>query len=222
MKLPLTIAILLLSLITSALTATSQKTCSCNAPDESCKTSVSCGQGGCTAICGSNSGCYAACGEDLLYTRFTLKLVNKGSKEIATALSHHTGKNIEFVPWKRSSRFNRFNIDIKDDDVWNALEYLYKRGEVRIDGVDFEKYREFRKGALEGGKVSVYFNDISVKDALAHLSFLSGLPFRVDSGNAEKLISISLREVTLSEIVARISAQTGIQIEQTDKRVSVQ
>jgi hypothetical protein len=119
MKLPLTIATLLLLLFTLAPIATSQRKCSCKAPDGSCNASVTCSQHGCTAICGTNSACYSACGKDLLSTRFTLKLVNKGSKEIASALSQHAGRNIEFIPRRRN---DRFNIDIKDDDMWNTME----------------------------------------------------------------------------------------------------
>lgn len=218
MKLPHTIAISLLSLITLAPSALSQKTCVCKSPDGGCETSIGCSQHGCTAICGHNNGCYAKCGRDLLITVFTLKLVNKGSREIVSALSRVTGKDIEFVPRKPNGSFT---IDIKDDDMWNALDYLYERGKVRVNGVDWEKYRQIRRGVLEGGKMSVEFNDISVKDALGHLSFLSGLQFRVGSGDAEKLFSISLREVTLGEVVARISSQTGVRIEQTKKRASM-
>ena len=215
MKLPLTIAALLLSSITLVPTATSQKqNCSCKAPDGSCEANVTCSRHGCTAICGSKDGCYAACGKDLLLTRFTLKLVDKSSEQIASALSKHTGKQIEFVPRRRN---DLFTIDIKGDDLWNTMEYLYERGVVTVNGVDWGKYRQIRRAALEGGKVSVDFNNISVRDALAHLSFLTGLPFRAESGDAEKVISISLGEVMLSEIISRISEQTGVKIEQMEK-----
>lgn len=218
MKLPLTIATLLILLSTLSPTGTSQKRCSCKAADGSCNASVTCRQHGCTAICGTNSACYSACGKDLLSTRFTLKLVKKGSKEIAFALSQHTGRNIEFVPRRRN---DRFNIEIKDDDMWNTMEYLYQRGKVRVIGVDWGEYRKLRRATSEGAKMSVDFNDISVRDALDQLSFLTGLQFRVESGDAEKLISISLREVTLGEIISRISAETGIRIEQAEKRPSI-
>ena len=143
---------------------------------------------------------------------------NPPSKEIASALSQRTGKQIDFVPRRRN---DRFTIDIEDDDIWNAMEYLYERGVVTVNGVDWGKYRQIRRAALEGGKMSVDFNNISVRDALAHLSFLTGLPFQVESGDAEKVISISLREVTLSEIVSRISEQTGVKIKQTEKSASI-
>lgn len=220
MKLPLTIATLLLSLVTLAPTATSQKkTCSCQSPDRTCNTTVECSQNGCTSICGSNSVCYTSCGKDMLVTPFTLKLTTKNSAEIVSALSSYTSKKIEFVPWRRNGPFN---IDIKDDDIWNTMDYLYERGKLKLGGVDWSEYQKMRKTASKGKKISqVDFNGISVRDALAHLSFLSGMPLRVESGDAEKPLTLSLREVTLDEVVSRISAQTGVKIEQTEKKDSI-
>ncbi len=220
MKLPLTTAALLLSLIISVLTATGQRqSCSCKAPDGSCEANVNCSQHGCTAICGSKDGCYAACGKDTLLTRFTLQLVNKDSKQIVSALSKHTGKQIEFLPRERDGRFT---IDIKGDDLWNAMDYLYERGVLKVNRVDWEKYRQIRGAALGGGKMSaVNFNSMSVKDALAHLSFLTGLSYRVESGDANKVVSISLQEVTLGEVLSRISEQTGVIIKQTEKNALI-
>lgn len=214
MKRSLSLATLLLSLIAVAPTATSQKqTCSCKAPDGKCAVSVTCSLHGCTAICGSNNGCYAKCGKDLIKTSFTLKLVNKGAKEIASGLSQNTGHKIEFVPRIRD---DRFTIDIKGDDLWNAMDYLNERGKIFVDTVPWQRYQEIRGVMLNGGKLSsVTFDNISVSDALAHLSFLSGVPFRIESGNAAKRLSLSLQEVTLSEIVDTISKQTDVKIEQT-------
>jgi hypothetical protein len=220
MRLPLTAAALLLLSITLAptiagQTATGQRrTCSCKSSDASCEANVSCSRHGCTAICGSKDGCYAACGKDVLLTHFTLKLVKQDGRQIAIALSEKTGKQIEFVPRRPN---DRFTIDVEDNDVWDALEYLYDSGRVTVNGVDWEKYRQLRKAALDGGKMSVDFNNITVRDALAHLSFLTGLPFRVESGDAEQVITLSLREVTLGEIVSRISEQTGVKIKQPEK-----
>lgn len=218
MKLPLTIITLLPALIIFTPTVTGQ-TCSCKAPDESCEVRVTC-RHGCTAVCSTNNSCYAACGNfevDLLHARVTLK-INKGdSKQIAASLTRQTGRKIEFVPNKMDERFS---IDLKNGPLWNALEFLSKRGHVAVNGTDFEKFQEIRRTMLKGGKVSVNFNNVPVKDVVEKLSFLSGLPFHVESGDAESLLSISLQGVTLSEIVARISAQTGVKIEQTKRRAS--
>jgi hypothetical protein len=64
-----------------------------------------------------------------------------------------------------------------------------------------------------GKKVSVTFNGIPAKDAVDKLSFMSGIPFRVKSGDPEKLVSISLQDVTLSEIIYRLSVAAGVKVE---------
>jgi hypothetical protein len=220
MKLPLTIATLLLSLIAFTPIVTGQTaTCSCKAPG-SCTPRVSCPHG-CTALCGANDACYAGCGSieaDNSYARITLKIHNKDSEAIAASLSNQSGRKITFIPRKKT---DRFSFELNNDPVWNALNFLAKRGTILVDGWDFEKLEELRRKMLKGEKISVNFTDVPVRNAVAKLSFLSGLPFRVESGDAEKNLSISLQEVTLSEIVSRISAETGVKIEQREERVSI-
>ncbi len=65
--------------------------------------------------------------------------------------------------------------------------------------------------------MSIDFNNVPVKEALDKLSFLSGQTFRVGSGDAEMPVSLSLQEVTLREIVNRISEQTSTKIAYTGK-----
>jgi hypothetical protein len=166
----------------------------------------------------------------LIKTRFTVSFRTNDGKEIAAALSKRVGHKIEFAP--RPDVSGPFIFDIKDDDMWNVLDYLYDRGTVKVDGVDWGKYRGIRT-VLKGGRVSVEFNNISVRDALAHLSFLSGKslhavwegqssrnhrrPARQQAVAAQKEFSLSLQDVTLDEIVARISAETGVQIQQEER-----
>ncbi|HMG74998.1 MAG TPA: hypothetical protein VK582_15965 [Pyrinomonadaceae bacterium] len=139
----------------------------------------------------------------------TLKIDSKNGETIAASLTSHTGRNIKFMPRKKDELFS---IELKNDPVWKALKFLNKRGTVLVDGTRFDKLEDLRHKTLKGEKVSVNFTGIPVRDAVAKLSFISGLPFRVESGDAEQLLSIALQEVTLSEIVSRISAQTGVRI----------
>jgi hypothetical protein len=139
-----------------------------------------------------------------------LQLVNRDSKVIATALSEKTGKQIEFVPRDQNGLFT---IDIKGDDLWSAMDYLHERGVLKVNGVNWEKFRQIRGAAREGGKLSVNFNKMSVRDALAHLSFITGNAYRVVSGDAETILSLPSQEVTLNELLSRISKQTGVKIE---------
>ncbi len=210
MKAPLIVAALLLSLVTFVPAATGQ-TCSCKAPDAPNEVSVTC-RHGCGAICAPNNACYAACGNfetDLLHVRVTIQINKGGSKEVASLLTSQTGKEIEFVPRKMN---DRFTLDLKDSPLFSALDILSKRGQITVNGTDFGKFQKLRTLMLRGGKVSLDFNNVPVREAVDKLSFLSGLRFHIVSGDAQAPVSISLQDVTLDEIVTRISEQTGVKI----------
>lgn len=208
----ITVVALLLFLLTGVQVGVGQRvTCSCEkVPDNSCHGVVTC-PGGCTALCGSNDACYLSCRSDLLHTRISEKFVKKEGGEIASVLSDRTHKKIEFTPYPRNLHA-QYDLEINDDDIWNALNFLYKRGNVKIGGLDFGKLRELRKEMRLGKLVSVNFIGIPAKDLVAKLAFLTGRPFRLKSGDPEKLVSISLEQVTLDEIIARISASAGVKI----------
>ena len=212
MKISLTVVALLLLLWIGVQVAVGQRgTCSCEkVPDDSCHGIVTC-PGGCTALCGSNDACYLSCRSDLLHTRISEKFVKKEGGEIASVLSDRTHKKIEFTPYPRNLHA-RYDLEIKDDDIWNALNFLYKRGNVKIGGLDFGKLRELRREMRLGKQVSVNFIGIPAKDVVAKLAFLSGRSFRVKSGDPEKLVSISLQQVTLDEVISRVSASAGVKI----------
>jgi hypothetical protein len=131
---------------------------------------------------------------------------------IASVLSERTHTRIEFVPYPRNLHA-RYDLELKDDDIWNACNFLNERGNVKVRGVDFARLIKLRGEMRKGRKFSVNLNAIPVRDAVARLSFMSGVPLRVKSGDAEKLVSISLQKVTLDKIVASISAMASIKIE---------
>jgi hypothetical protein len=101
------------------------------------------------------------------------------------------------------------------------MDYLYKYGEPTVDGVKWEIYREIRRAAVENRKLTVEFKEIAVKDALAHLSFLTGASYGVGVEDAEKVVTVSLKDVTVSEIISRVSAQAGVKIEGAAKRAAL-
>lgn len=220
MKLSFTIAALVISLCTFA-PVLGQTTCSCETPDRickdgrpclGCKSSVTC-QGGCTAFCGTHDACYFSCRNDILNARITVQFVKKTGTEIVAVLSERTHKTIEFVPFK-GNLLAKYDYEIKNDDVFNILHFLYQRGDVKVNGMGFEKFEKIRNAMTKRKKMSVNFESIPVKDALARLSFLSRLSFRIKSGDGEKLLSLSLQKVTLGQIVSRITKDTGVKIEQ--------
>ncbi|MCA1568271.1 MAG: hypothetical protein LC803_22030 [Acidobacteria bacterium] len=218
MRRHLTVATLLLLSITFAPAAAGQ-TCSCNAPDSSCTVSVTC-QRGCTTVCASQDACYAACGNpeaDLFKVRVTITAEKANGKQVAAKLTSQTRKKVEFQP---NSAGELVSFDLKNAPLWDALEFLAKHGKVTVGGIEFKKLRTIRDLLLNGGKVSVNFGDISVKDVLAKLSSLTGLRFRVTSGKARSLVSISVKEVTLNEFIAQVESQTGVKITPMGTRIA--
>lgn len=208
MKLLLIIATMM---FLGASTGFAQTTCSCEkSPNSTCHGRVTCPDG-CSALCGSGDTCYLSCRKGILTARVTAKFVKKEGQDIAAVLASLTRQRIQFTPHPRNEG-KRYDLDIKNDDLWNVCDFLNKRGTVKINGTDFSKLKELRKEMREGKRISVNFVDIPARDAIAKLAFMSGVPFRLKSGDPEKLVSISLQEVTLNEIVDRISMIAGVKI----------
>lgn len=206
------VATLLILVVGFAAQCLGQKvSCSCeSAPGRTCRGIVNCPDG-CTSLCGTGDNCYLACRTDYFEPRVTFKVSEKTAQEIAALLSSKIRKRIEFIPDMRKQT-ERFNLDVKNDDVFNVLNFLYKKGRVKFDGVDFGKLKELRKQVKQGRKVSTSFTGIPVKDVVAILAFTSGKRFRVTAGDPERIISISISEASLDEIIARVAATAGVKI----------
>lgn len=219
MKRTVLITALLLWLFAFTPTVLGQRICTCKAADDTCTPRVRC-QHGCTALCGSHDACYASCGSiesDHSYARITLKIDRKNSDEIAALLTKHSRRNIKFIPRKKN---DLFSVDLKNDPIWKALKLLNKRGVILVDGTRFDQMEKLRRKTSNDEQLSVNFEGVSVANTLAKLSFVSGLPFYVESGDAEQLLSMSIENVTLKEIISRISAKTGVRIASNRKRTA--
>lgn len=199
---------LLLLLVT--FTTANAETCSCEAKDGSCSSSLSC-PGGCIALCPSGA-CRASCVTDEIESpsRITLKIAKGNHQQVASALSRRTGRKIELSPYKKS---DRFNFDFKDYPLWDVLEYVSRFGRLKIDGTPFETLQDIRHRIRSGEKISMCIRGVPVKSLVSYLSFLSGSPLMMVSGDAEVRLSSSLRDVSFNEIITRISTQAGVKIE---------
>ncbi len=60
--------------------------------------------------------------------------------------------------------------------------------------------------------MSICLDRVPVQCVVDELSVLSGQPLHITAGNAETLIMFSARRITLKDILARVSAQTGARI----------
>jgi hypothetical protein len=188
--------------------------CSCAATDGSCSAGTSC-PGGCIAYCPSG-GCYAKCvgHREIVYTdQVTLQMRNSNSRQLSAELARVTGKEVVISPNKPNETYT---FDFKNAPLWDILEVLSDRAKVQIEGEDFGKLLRIRKAFLTDEKMSVCIRRTPVRYIVDQLASLSDLPIHLTSGNINTLVTLSLKDVTLKEIVAKISEQTGVQIEGID------
>jgi hypothetical protein len=213
MKLRLIVAALFLTFWVFIPLAYAQKvTCGCNSPDNSCHGTVTCSTG-CTAVCGSKDRCYMSCRSDPLVERINAKFVEKSGVAIAAELTDLMKKKIEFIPFKHGrKKAPLYNLEVKNDNVWFLLEKLSKDGTVKVGGETFENFRKLRNETTNQKLTSLTFTQIPAKEVAAMLTFFSGHSLTVQSGDPDKLISISLQGVTLSQILDHISSTAGVQI----------
>lgn len=170
---------------------------------------------GCVAIC-QNGECHANCiGKDssismeLFRMPITLQLIHGSSKQLASKLTSVTGKEVVFLPSKSD---DAINLNIKNAPLWDVLETLSESGKVQIGGEDFSRLQTLRRALMADEKVSMCIHNAPLLNVANELSGLSGLPLRITSGDAKTLLTLTVEESTLKEIVAQISAQTGVQI----------
>jgi hypothetical protein len=142
----------------------------------------------------------------------TLKVTKADGKQVASALARAIDKDVEFLPYDVS---RKFDFDYKDTPLWNVLEDISKLGKLRVGGIDFDDLQKMRHPLLSGYKVSMCIRNATVKDVMSYLSFLTGLPLTVVSGNTEARVSSTLKEVSFDEIITSVSAQTGVKIVMT-------
>lgn len=194
-----------------------ENTCSCTASDGSCSASVTC-PGGCLAVCPDGGGCHAGCSgkggiTPFLIERVSLQMRDSSSKRLSEELGRITGQEIVFSPYNPKETHT---FDFKDALLWDVLEALSERGKVEIGGEDFGKLLRIRKAFLNGEKISICIRRTSVRNIVDELAALSGLSIHTTSGNVDTSVTLSLKDVTLEDIVAKVSEQASVQIAGVD------
>lgn len=140
-----------------------------------------------------------------------MKFVKKTGEEIAAALSAKTGMRIQFTPYPRNVG-RKYDLELKNDDLYNALNWLSNRGTVRFEGSDFYKFRELRKQVRGGKRFSVNLLGMTAQDAVVRLAFASGKRFHIRSGDPTRVISLSMQDATLNEILDRLEETADVRI----------
>jgi hypothetical protein len=139
----------------------------------------------------------------------TLELRGGNSEQLSAELTRITGKSITYTPSKKD---DAINLDVKDAPLWDVLEALSDSGKVQIAGRDFTELRATRIALTTEEKVSMCLDRVPVQRVVDDLSVLSGQRLHITAGNAETLVTLSARRITLKDILARVSAQTGVRI----------
>ncbi len=201
------LVIVLLVFLSSLAAIGQQVSCSCDsAPGRTCHGAVRCPDG-CTSLCGPGDACFLSCRSNTVESRITAKFAKQTGQEIAAQLSAQTRQRIEFIPDTRN-RTARYDLELNNDDLFNALKYLYKRGKVKFNGLEFPELQKLRRQLKGGKKISVKFDRIPAKDAVSRLAFVSGKRLHIQQGDPEQNISVTMQDATLNQIIARIS-ETG-------------
>lgn len=82
---------------------------------------------------------------------------------------------------------------------------------MRFDGVDFSKFRNLRK-EVKTKKFSVKLLGVKAQDTVARLAFASGKQLRIRKGDPGRVISLSIQDATLNEILNRIEGAADVKI----------
>jgi hypothetical protein len=97
---------------------------------------------GCTAICGPRGSCGSFCRRGPYEQQhLTVTFEKKTGEQIAAELSGLAHQEIQFKPYRPYKTF-KYDVIMKNDEVFNVLNILSKRGSVTIDGVDYLKIKE--------------------------------------------------------------------------------
>jgi hypothetical protein len=195
------------TLSTSSVAADS---CSCTAPDGSCSASITCTRG-CIEHCANNGDCYARCSGfyGSFGSEFSLQRQNATYPQLVAELARVSGYDLAFFPVKRDTIFN---LDYKRAVLWDVLEILSDRGTVQIAGQDFEKLKRLRRILLSGERISLCVQNTPVSTFVNDTASLTGLPLRITAGRPMAIVNVKLQNVTLNEILVKVSEQTGTKI----------
>lgn len=207
------ILIIVLTVAFTRPTSSAAKDCSCSATDGSCSASGSC-SGGCTATCPSD-GCTVHCSGfyAFLQTEVTLQMQNATSKELVAEVAHLSGKEVAFSSKRPDVPFN---LDVKRAPLWDVLEILSDNGTLLIAGEDFDKLRLTRRALFSGEKISLCVQNTPVNTFVNDLANLSGVPIHIIGGNTRAMVNVKLRDVTLKDILVKVSEQTDTLITDED------
>lgn len=204
--------LIFLSLIaTTAFAPVRRKTCSCAADDGSCSAQVTCPKG-CLAFCPSGN-CRAVCviadGNGLETLSPTSALTLKVSTNRDVEAEKLRRSNTEILP-ARINQYPALDFAVQNTTHRDARQKLVSNRANYIDGEELADLRSVRRALLAGERMSVCFGQVTATDLAGGLSSITGLDIRTEPKGAATLINYSGKGVTLKEMVAQVSALSGV------------
>lgn len=208
----LTIIIVLAFALTRSTSSAVRESCGCSAPDGSCSASGSC-TGKCTAQCPSG-GCNVSCsGFGFLGTEVSMQMRGGTSPKLLNELARRTGKSMSYTAGRPEGPFN---LSARRSSVWDLLELLSNNGTVTVEGEDFENLKTTRQAMMNGERLSLAVHGLTAAEYVAHLAALSGQRLYIKAGDANAMVNFNVENVTLEEILQKVSEETGVQIVNAD------
>jgi len=194
----------------AASSAAAIEDCTCSARDNSCSASITC-RGGCVTWCDVDGDCFAECSGFLqtFSMETTLQMRDATYPQLITELARISGKDLLFDPLKPDVTFN---AEYKRALLWDVLDMLSERGKLQIARQDFERLKKLRRVLLSGTKISLCVHNTPVNTFVNDLASVTGLSLRVVDGDPLAIVNVKLQDVSLSDIVVRVSGQTGARI----------
>lgn len=161
--------------------------------------------------CIGDGDCYGECSGsyEMLATETTLQMQNGTYPPLVAKLASISGRDLAFSPTIPDAVFN---ADYKKAALWDVLEMLSNRGKVEIAGKDFEKLKRLRRALLSDARISICVGNTPVRTFVSDMAGLTGLPLRISTGRPMAIVNVKLQNVTLNEILAKVSEQTGTKI----------
>jgi hypothetical protein len=142
-------------------------------------------------------------------TETTIQLQNGTYTQLVAELARISGRDVAFSPARPDLVVN---ADYKKAALWDILDLLSDRGTVHIAGKDFEKLKRLRKALLSDMKINLCVGNTPVNMFVSDMAGLTGLRLRITAGSPMATVNLKLRDVTLDEILLKVSEQTGTKI----------
>lgn len=194
---------------------------SCSCSNTTCNASQTCPNGYIASCTCEATGCSSECkqgGGGGIGPEFPMEnlvsqnLENTSPSSFGKILSDTYDKSITFEPRDKNFRFDFKFSKASEGSHWDIFEYLDQNGELKINGLDLEFWKNRRNTLINGGEFAFCSSSIPVNMVLREISFITGRRYEITSGDGNTKISGSVRGNILSEVLDSLSKAGSVTI----------